>query len=145
MRETYCQHSDKVATQMGTQIHATRQLPPRGRAGPVRRDRAGPRGPRLVRPASGPAADGPRANSPCPPTCTGTSGSGPAPYRPYNPAYLPGNLTWNSWWDFGNGTLGDMGSHLIDLPFWALKLRHPTTVEAEGDPRPRRPRPIPSG
>ncbi|GAF90470.1 unnamed protein product, partial [marine sediment metagenome] len=59
---------------------------------------------------------------------------GPAPYRPYNPEYLPGNLTWNRYWDFGNGTLGDMGSHLIDLPFWALDLREPTTVEAEGSP-----------
>src|SRR4051794_28544860 len=27
-----------------------------------------------------------------------------------------------------------MGCHYMDLPFWALKLRHPTTVEAEGPP-----------
>ncbi|GAF68118.1 unnamed protein product, partial [marine sediment metagenome] len=40
--------------------------------------------------------------------------------------------TWEQWWDFGNGCLGDMGSHLIDLPFWALKLRDPLSVEAEG-------------
>jgi len=59
---------------------------------------------------------------------------GPAPWRDYSPSYVPGNLTWNPYWDFGNGTLGDMGSHLIDLPFWALDLRQPTSVEAEGTP-----------
>src|SRR5208283_1453428 len=57
---------------------------------------------------------------------------GPAPQRPYHPCYLPAN--WRRWWDFGNGGLGDMACHYMDLPFWALKLRHPTTVEAEGPP-----------
>jgi predicted dehydrogenase len=57
---------------------------------------------------------------------------GPAPERPYHPAYLPG--TWRRWWDFGNGTLGDMGCHYLDLAFWALELSHPSTVEAEGPP-----------
>src|SRR5690606_29015354 len=37
------------------------------------------------------------------------------------------------WWDFGGGVLGDMGCHCIDLPFWALGLRYPTTVEAKGE------------
>ncbi len=41
---------------------------------------------------------------------------------------------WRRWWDFGGGTLGDMGCHYIDLPFWALKLRAPTSIEAEGPP-----------
>jgi hypothetical protein len=44
-------------------------------------------------------------------------------------------MTWEQHWDWGNGCLGDMGSHLIDLPFWALKLRDPVSVEAEGEPR----------
>ena len=57
---------------------------------------------------------------------------GPAPFRPYHPCYVPFN--WRNWWDFGNGGLGDFGCHLIDLPFWALKLRHPTTIESEGSP-----------
>jgi predicted dehydrogenase len=57
---------------------------------------------------------------------------GPAPYRPYHPCYHP--VQWRSWWDFGNGRLGDMGCHLIDLPFTALDLRHPLTVEADGPP-----------
>ena len=57
---------------------------------------------------------------------------GPAPYRPYHPCYHP--ASWRSWWDFGNGRLGDMGCHLIDLPFWALDLKYPISVEAEGPP-----------
>jgi hypothetical protein len=60
---------------------------------------------------------------------------GPAPERPYNPRYLPGCMTWEQWWDFGNGCIGDMGSHLIDWVFWALNLRDPLTIEAEGAPR----------
>lgn len=55
---------------------------------------------------------------------------GPAPKRSYSPVYLPAE--WRRWWDFGNGTLGDMGCHYIDLIFWALELRHPTTIEASG-------------
>ena len=58
---------------------------------------------------------------------------GPAPYRPYHPAYHP--INWRNWWDFGNGRLGDMGCHLLDLAFWALGLKHPLTVEAEGPDR----------
>jgi predicted dehydrogenase len=55
---------------------------------------------------------------------------GPAPQRPYHPAYVPFN--WRRWWDFGGGTLADMACHYVDLPFWALGLRHPTRVAAEG-------------
>jgi len=56
---------------------------------------------------------------------------GPAPYRPFSPGrYHPAQ--WRRWWDFGQGTLGDMACHYMDLPFWALKLRHPTSCEAEG-------------
>lgn len=57
---------------------------------------------------------------------------GPAAYRPYHPAYHP--MQWRDFWDFGNGRLGDIGIHVIDLPFWALNLKRPTTVEADGPP-----------
>jgi predicted dehydrogenase len=57
---------------------------------------------------------------------------GPAPARPYNSQYLPVN--WRKWWDFGGGTLGDMGCHYLDLVHWALGLRHPTAIQAEGPP-----------
>ncbi|MCA9246406.1 MAG: Gfo/Idh/MocA family oxidoreductase [Planctomycetales bacterium] len=56
---------------------------------------------------------------------------GPAPTRPFAKGrYHPAQ--WRRWWDFGQGTLGDMGCHYMDLPFWALGLRHPTRCEAEG-------------
>jgi len=53
---------------------------------------------------------------------------GPAEERPYNPQYFSG--AWRCFWAFGNGTLGDMACHHIDLSFWALGLRLPATVEA---------------
>ncbi len=53
---------------------------------------------------------------------------GPAPERPYHPAYVP--FAWRGWWDFGTGALGDMGCHAIDPVFRALKLEYPTRVEA---------------
>jgi len=53
---------------------------------------------------------------------------GPAPFRPYHPAYAP--FSWRGWWDFGTGALGDMGAHILDHPFWALKLGYPTSVQA---------------
>ncbi|MFZ2146584.1 MAG: Gfo/Idh/MocA family oxidoreductase [Sedimentisphaerales bacterium] len=53
---------------------------------------------------------------------------GPAPQRPYHPAYMP--FKWRGWWDFGTGALGDIGCHSID-PIWrALKLKYPLSVEA---------------
>jgi len=53
---------------------------------------------------------------------------GPAPERPYHPAYVP--FAWRGWWDFGTGALGDIGCHELDPVFRALKLGHPTSVEA---------------
>ena len=53
---------------------------------------------------------------------------GPAPERPYHPAYHP--FKWRGFWDFGTGAVGDMGCHNSDLAYWALNLRNPTTLEA---------------
>jgi predicted dehydrogenase len=58
---------------------------------------------------------------------------GPAPVRPFHSVYVPGPK-WYRWWDFGNGTMSDLGSHWNDLPFWALQLKAPLTVEASGPP-----------
>lgn len=61
---------------------------------------------------------------------------GPAPYRPYHRVYFPGP-NWYRWWDFGNGTMSDLGSHWNDLPYWALQLDAPRTVESFGpEPHP---------
>jgi predicted dehydrogenase len=53
---------------------------------------------------------------------------GPAPQRPYHPAYHP--AVWRCWWDFGCGMMGDRGAHTLDPVVWALKLGHPESVEA---------------
>jgi predicted dehydrogenase len=54
---------------------------------------------------------------------------GPAPERPYSPAYHP--FKWRGWWDFGTGALGDMACHTMNLPFMALDLRGPESVQAQ--------------
>ena len=61
---------------------------------------------------------------------------GPAPQRGY-PPFRTGDSTsvhfhWRWWWDFGGGVLADMACHYMDLPHWALNLRQPTTVAAQG-------------
>ncbi|MDR3260556.1 MAG: Gfo/Idh/MocA family oxidoreductase [Tannerella sp.] len=53
---------------------------------------------------------------------------GPAAMRPYHRAYHPWD--WRGWWDFGTGALGDMACHVLDVVFSAMKLGHPTAVEA---------------
>ncbi len=132
VQETYRQA--RVATQMGTQIHATEnyrrvvELIQSGAIGPVRQAH-------VWCGRKGPGGGLPEGQQPVPKHLHWDLWLGPAPFRPYNSKYMPGNLTWNRWWDFGNGTLGDMGSHLIDLPFWALKLRDPLTCQAHGDPQ----------
>jgi predicted dehydrogenase len=55
---------------------------------------------------------------------------GPAKERPYSANIHPAN--WRRFWEYGGGTFGDMACHVMDLPFWALKLRHPTSVICEG-------------
>lgn len=52
---------------------------------------------------------------------------GPAPMRPYHPTYHPNK--WRAWWDFGTGSLGDLGCHILDVPFLSLKLKYPERVE----------------
>ncbi len=54
---------------------------------------------------------------------------GPAPMRPYHPAYHP--MKWRGWWDFGCGALGDMAVHNADPAYYALDLGAPDWVEAE--------------
>ena len=137
----------KVATQMGTQIHATSnyrrvvELIQTGAIGPVREAHV------WVSRAWGwqtpeeAAANGdivsvqerPAGSSPVPAGLHWDLFLGPAPERPFHEVYWPGPK-WYRWWDFGSGTMSDMGSHLNDLPFWALKLCDPLTIEAEGPP-----------
>lgn len=56
---------------------------------------------------------------------------GPAQWVDYNPCYVPAK--WRGYWPFGTGTFGDMACHLMDLPFWALDLKYPKTIWATCD------------
>jgi len=133
----------KVATQMGTQIHATDNY--RRVVELIRSDTIGPV--REVHCWVEQGIEGPRSRPqesvPVPEKFHWDLWLGPAPSRPYHPCYFEKrSLSWQNWWDFGNGAVGDMGSHIMDLPFWALELQAPTTVEAEG-PLPVRPETYP--
>ena len=127
--ETAAKH--KVVTQMGTQIHAENnyrrvvEVIRSGAIGPVRECHVW-----VEKTWSG--GERPKDSPPVPSYLHWDLWLGPAPERPYHPTYQPAN--WRRWWDFGSGTLGDMACHYMDLPFWALGLRHPTSVEAEGPP-----------
>ena len=54
---------------------------------------------------------------------------GPAPYRDFHTDLHPHE--WHGWYDFGNGSLGNMGCHVLDGLFWAFKIEHPNSVELE--------------
>lgn len=119
-----------VATQLGTQIHAEQnyrrvvEIIQAGTIGPVTDVHV------WVGKGWG-VDDRPLVDAPAPDYLDWDLWLGPAPERPYAVGrYHPAQ--WRRWWDFGQGTLGDMGCHYIDLPFWALGLRHPVEVEAIG-------------
>ncbi|OGC05946.1 hypothetical protein A2V82_10570 [candidate division KSB1 bacterium RBG_16_48_16] len=118
-----------VATQMGIQGHAMEEARLLcewiwdGAIGAIREVHAW--SPHPVWPQG---MDRPTETPPVPDTLDWELWIGPAPYRPYHPAYLP--MKWRGWWDFGTGGLGDMGCHIFDPIFWALKLGHPESVEA---------------
>ncbi len=119
----------KRVTQMGTQIHAGNnyrrvvEIIQSGAIGPVKEAH-------VWCGKSWGGGDRPKDTPPVPEGLHYDLWLGPAPERPYHPAYVPFN--WRKFWDFGGGTLADMACHYMDLPFWALKLRHPTKVTAEG-------------
>ncbi len=72
--------------------------------------------------------DRPADKPPVPDTLSWDLWLGPAPYRPYHPAYVP--FRWRGWWDFGSGGLGDMGIHNLAPVFSALKLTAPISVHS---------------
>lgn len=126
----------KVATQMGNQGQASEEtrrlceLVWAGAIGPVREAHIW-----TDRPSQGlfdeywPQGVGrPKETPPVPETLDWDLWLGPAPSRPYHPAYLP--FKWRGWWDFGTGALGDIGCHAMDPVFRALKLGAPLGVQA---------------
>jgi predicted dehydrogenase len=117
-----------VPTQTGNQIHAGRNyrravdMVRAGVLGPVRRvyiwQQTTVRGMKLVKNAS------------VPPGLNYDLWLGPVAYRPFNPAFF--HFVWRYWWDFGGGHLADFCCHYMDVPFWALDLKYPTTIQAWG-------------
>jgi predicted dehydrogenase len=77
-------------------------------------------------------AERPENSPPVPSTLNWDLWIGPSPYRPYHSDYVP--FQWRAWWDFGVGALGDMGCHIMDYPFWALKLGLPISIEGYSSP-----------
>ncbi len=136
-----------VATQMGTQVHASAnyrrvvELVQSGAIGPVREAHVwvgrawGWQTPEEAKANKDMVSvqERPTEAMPVPPELDWDLWLGPAPARPFHEVYFPGPK-WYRWWDFGNGTMSDLGSHWNDLPCWALGLDAPLTIEASGPP-----------
>ncbi len=138
VRAKYLANKDKLATQVGMQRHAHENF---NRVSELIRDGAvgelqevhvwGTR--KIPKPGYLPAEGEP------PKSLHYDLWLGPAPFHPYNPGYFAGDtgancLSWNMYWDFGSGQVGDMGSHTMDLAWAAIDAGLPTSVEATGEP-----------
>jgi predicted dehydrogenase len=138
VRANYLKNKGKLATQCGTQRHAkenfnrVRELIRDGAIGELSHVHVwGNR--QLRRPGYLPAAGDPPAS------LKYDLWIGPSPFHPYNPGYFAGGpgmncLSWNMYWDFGSGQLGDMGSHTMDLAWNAIDAGLPTSATASGEP-----------
>jgi predicted dehydrogenase len=130
MVETARKH--KVATQMGTQIHAgpnyrrVVELIQSGAIGKVKEVHV------FLGPSPWTAGDLPADTPDCPKHLHWDLWLGPAQERKYHPEFHP--INWRKWWNFAGGPLADMACHHMDLPFWALGLKNPKTIEAQGPP-----------
>ncbi len=56
--------------------------------------------------------------------------TGPAPMRPYNELVHP--RSWRAFMEYGNGIVGDMCIHMLDMVRWMLDLGWPSTVSSDG-------------
>ena len=121
---------NKLVTQMGNQIHAgdnyrrVVELVQAGAIGPVKE----------VHVWAGAKYSGAKftTNTQAPKTLNWDLWLGPTAERPYSEGVHPFN--WRRFWAFGTGALGDFGCHYTDLAHWALDLRAPTKLRAEGPP-----------
>lgn len=138
VRANYLKNKNKLATQVGMQRHALenfnrlRELVKDGAIGELQR--VSTWGDRQIRRKGYlPAQGEPPAH------LHYDLWIGPSPFHPYNPGYFEGGpgmncLSWNMYWDFGSGQVGDMGSHTMDLAWNAIDACLPTSAEAKGDP-----------
>lgn len=137
VRANYLNNKDKIATQVGTQRHSNpnfdrvREAVRDGAVGTLKHVHVwGNR--QLRRDGYFPAAGKPPAH------LHYDLWTGPVSLHPYNPEYFsrgPGAncLSWNMFWDFGSGQIGDMGSHTMDLAWNAIEAGLPTSAEAHGE------------
>jgi predicted dehydrogenase len=119
---------NKLVTQMGTQIHAGTnyrrvvELVQSGAIGPIKEAHVwvnvNHSGARFT------------TGTPAPKHVDWDLWLGPAAARPYSAGVHPFN--WRRFWDYGTGGLGDLGCHYMDLVHWALDLRNPTSLSAQG-------------
>ncbi|MGH9314973.1 MAG: Gfo/Idh/MocA family protein, partial [Vicinamibacterales bacterium] len=56
--------------------------------------------------------------------------TGPAPMRPYNSLVHP--RRWRAFMEYGNGIVGDMCVHMLDMVRWMLDLGMPARVSSSG-------------
>ncbi|HVY72377.1 MAG TPA: Gfo/Idh/MocA family oxidoreductase [Verrucomicrobiae bacterium] len=121
----------KVATQMGNQgsaengLRRSVELIQSGAIGAVRQVHVWSN-----RPIWPQGIGRPPGEDPVPSTLDWDIWIGPAPMRPYKEKVYH-DFAWRGWQDFGTGALGDMACHTANMPFRALKLGYPTSIEAE--------------
>lgn len=122
----------KVRTQMGNQIHSAKEyrtgvrLIQSGRIGKVLAVHSWHpnTGNRYTNMTAAPAS------APVPAGVSWDLWLGCSPARDFAPdVYHP--FKWRDWVDFGSGTMGDFGCHLLDPVFTALKLGNPLRVKAD--------------
>src|SRR5512147_1499600 len=56
--------------------------------------------------------------------------TGPAPMRPYHAGIHP--RSWRDYMEYGNGTIGDMGIHMVDMVRWMMNLGWPKGISSTG-------------
>jgi predicted dehydrogenase len=123
--------AQKRVTQIGTQIHAGNnyrrvvELVQSGAIGKIAEVH-------VWVAASYGGKDRPKETPPVPPNVHYDLWLGPVDFTPYHPDFLP--FKWRNWWAFGGGALADFGCHYMDLPHWALNLRHASTIEPVDGP-----------
>lgn len=131
VRENYLGKKNKLATQVGMQRHADpnfnrlRELVHDGAIGNLKEVHAwGNR--KFPKPGYLPAV------GPAPAHLNFDLWLGPSPEHPYNPGYFATDcLSWNMYWDFGIGQMGDMGSHTMDIVWNVIDAGLPTSIKSE--------------
>jgi predicted dehydrogenase len=137
VRSHWLKKKGKIATQVGMQRHAmpnfnrVRELIQDGAIGKLEAVRAW--GDRQIRRPGYPPAEGT-----IPAGLHWDLWVGASPDHPFSPSYLAGGpgmncLSWNMYWDFGAGQIGDMGSHTMDLVWNAVDAKLPTSATAKGE------------